>query len=50
MLEIIRYRILMLRLRSEIAATVRESREANSALRSHGNGLKTACKACESIV
>lgn len=46
MLEMIRYRILMHRLRAEIAALVTE----NDRQRAEVKVMKTACKAIESIV
>lgn len=52
MIEQIRYRILLHRLRAEIAETVRgtDEREAPHARVSLQRGVKSPCKACESIV
>ncbi len=52
MLEQIRYRILLYKLRAEIAETVRASanREAPHVRVSLQSGVKSPCKACESIV
>ncbi len=53
MIEQIRYRILLHRLRAEIAETVRAANERDAAphmLVSLQTGVKSTCKACESIV
>lgn len=52
MLEAIRYRILMRKLRGEIAATIREQFESpvRTDAVSEQTGVKPTCKACVSIV
>ncbi len=54
MMEFIRYRILMLRLRGEIAAVVRQQSDCMPPVKAAGPQLETrvksTCKACESIV
>ena len=54
MMEFIRYRILMLRLRGEIAAVVRQQSDCMPCVKATGPQLETrvksTCKACESIV
>ena len=54
MIEQIRYRILMRRLRAEIAETVRAIDARSNAVQpvplSLQSGVKSPCKACESIV
>ena len=54
MFEFIRYRILMLKLRGEIAATIRRQAENGATAAhesvSHTSHMKPTCKACGSIV